>query len=240
MSWKEWIRLPLRLLPRGRVVPILSGELRGARWITGASTHGCWLGTYERHTQRLFREHVRPGSVVYDVGANAGFFTLLASRLAGKDGRVVAFEPLPQNLEVLREHVRLNDAGNVAILPLAVAAHEGRARFHSRASPSMGSLAQDGELEVPAESLDRLVASGQLPPPDFIKMDIEGGEAGALAGARDVLQRSGLTLLMSTHGYVQHERCWSILRDAGLTLTLLKDGAADGDYLILATNAACR
>ncbi len=71
-------------------------------------------------------------------------------------------------------------------------------------------------------------------------MDIEGGEDAALAGAAEVLQTPGLTLLLSTHGYAHHEHCWALLRDAGFELQLARDGAADGDYLILAARSSGR
>src|SRR5216684_2115948 len=102
------LRLPLRLIPRGAIVRIVSGELRGWQWIVHSATNGCWLGTYERHVQRLFRQRLRPGAVALDVGANVGFFTLLASKLVGSAGHVYAFEPLPRNLYYLERHVRLN------------------------------------------------------------------------------------------------------------------------------------
>lgn len=76
----EWaLRLPFRLLPKNAVLPVLSGKLRGNRSIVGAATHGCWTGSYERLAQSVFGERIRPGSVVYDIGANAVVFTLLAS-----------------------------------------------------------------------------------------------------------------------------------------------------------------
>lgn len=235
MTIGNLLRLPLRMVPDGWIVPILSGPLHGGRWITGSSPHGCWLGTYERHTQELFRKHVKPGSIVFDVGANVGFFTLLASRLAGSAGRVFAFDPLPRNLEFLREHVRLNDAVNVTVIPLAIAAGPGSARFFTGENPSQGLVASEGEIEVSMDSLDRLFGSGTVPRPDFIKMDIEGGEDNALAGAAEVLRLRGLTLLLSTHGWEHHEHCWSLLERAGFELRLARDGSADGDYLIVAS-----
>lgn len=92
------IRLPLRLVPPSKIMRIRSGALQGAKWIAGSAPHGSWLGTYERHVQRLFCERIHPGDVVLDIGANVGFFTLLASKLAGPDGHVHAFEPVPRNL----------------------------------------------------------------------------------------------------------------------------------------------
>lgn len=232
------VRLPLRLVPRQAVVRIRSGELRGWRWIAGSATNGCWLGTYERHMQHLFRERIRPGAIVFDVGANAGFFTLLASKLAGASGRVYAFEPLPRNLYYLERHVRLNDLANVTVEALAVAATSGEAHFRTAAHASMGGLAEGGNLRVVTASLDDLIASDRIPRPDFIKMDIEGAEGDALRGAADLLGSGPLTIALSTHGYQQHELCWSILKNAGLDVELLRDGAADGDYLIVATSRA--
>jgi FkbM family methyltransferase len=229
------IRLPLGLMSPQSVVRIRTGELHGWRWIAGSSTNGCWLGTYERHMQRLFREHIRPGATVFDVGANAGFFTLLASKLAGDSGRVYAFEPLPRNLDFLERHIALNELANVHVEALAIAATSGEAHFRIAHHASMGGLSEEGDLRVVTASLDDLIASGRAKHPDFIKMDIEGAESDALRGAKELLAARPLTIALSTHGWQQHETCWAILGDAGFNLDLLKDGAEDGDYLILAT-----
>jgi FkbM family methyltransferase len=233
--FSKMIRLPLRLISPESVVRIRTGELQGRRWIAGSSTNGCWLGTYERHMQRLFREHIRPGATVFDVGANAGFFTLLASKLAGDSGRVYAFEPLPRNLEFLERHIQLNELANVQVEPLAIAAMSGEAHFRIAPHASMGGLSEGGDLRVVTASLDDLIATGRATRPDFIKMDIEGAESEALRGAKDLLAGGALTIALSTHGWQQHETCWTTLADAGFKLELLRDGAEDGDYLILAT-----
>ena len=228
------IRLPLRLVPPRAVIRILSGPLRGKRWVAGAATHGCWLGTYERDTQRAFQRLVRPGDVVYDVGANVGFFTLLASHLAGPEGRVYAFEPVARNLALLRRHIELNEITNVEISPVAVAERAGAARFSVAASPAMGGLATEGGIEVPTVTLDEIAAATR--PPSFIKMDIEGGESAALIGARHLLRASRPTILLSTHGYEQNALCVELLKSEGYRIEVLRDGAADGNYVILALN----
>ncbi|MDP9360123.1 MAG: FkbM family methyltransferase [Acidobacteriota bacterium] len=196
---------------------------------------GSWLGTYERHVQRLFCERVRPGDVVFDIGANAGFFTLLASSLVGPAGHVYAFEPLPRNLYYLERHVRLNDVTNTTIQSLAIASTTGAARFRSGPNASMGKLSDGGELHVLTASLDDLIANSIVRTPAFIKMDIEGAESDALSGASGLLAGTGLTIVLSTHGHKQHEQCWSVLQNAQFDLDLIRDGTADGDYLILGT-----
>lgn len=227
------IRLPLRLIPRDAVLRVLSGPLRGRRWIAGAATHGCWLGTYERFVQRIFVEHVRPGSVVYDVGANAGFFTLLSSKLAGPSGAVYAFEPMERNLRYVREHLRLNRVENVHVVPMAVSDRIGPVRFAAAHNPAMGGLAAAGEIEVQSTTLDELAST--IAPPSFIKMDIEGAEHAALSGAVEVLRRARPVILLSEHGWEQHERCGRLLESLDYELKLLVDGASDGNYVVLAT-----
>src|SRR5438128_664952 len=92
------LRLPLRLIPSQARMRVLQGGLKGKTWIAGSCTHGCWLGTYEFEKQILFQQVVTEGSVLYDLGANVGFYTLLASSLVGSRGHVYAFEPVPNNL----------------------------------------------------------------------------------------------------------------------------------------------
>ena len=76
--WAKVIRLPLRTVPPGTVVPILTGRLRGRKWIVGSGDHSCWIGSYELEKQRAFAQVVHPGETVFDLGANVGFYTLLA------------------------------------------------------------------------------------------------------------------------------------------------------------------
>jgi FkbM family methyltransferase len=236
---RQWIgkiiRLPLRLMPRSAVVSIRSGELRGWRWIAGSSTNGCWLGTYERHVQTLFREKVRPGAIVLDIGANVGFFTLLASKLVGTAGHVHAFEPFPRNLYFLERHIRMNSLSNVTVHSLAITSQSGAARFERGENASQARLADGGGIPIRTASLDDLLSDKVVRAPDFIKMDIEGAEGDALRGATMLLGATGLTIVLSTHGHEQQEQCCSILRNANFNLELLRDGADDGDYLVVAT-----
>lgn len=209
------LRLPLRLLPGTAVVRVCSGALRGARWIVGSSTHGCWLGTYEADKQRAFAAHLHPGLTVYDVGANVGFYSLIASRVGGA---VVAFEPVPRNLNFLRRHLELNGAANARVVAAAVGAANGTVHFDFGAHPSCGRVACSGNLEVAMVSLDQLLAEGSVPEPDLIKIDVEGAEADVLAGAERLLRRRHPTIFLATHGQAVHDRCVAILTDHGYEL----------------------
>jgi FkbM family methyltransferase len=227
------LRYPLRWIPKGISVPILQGRLKGKKWIIGSSAHGCWLGSYEYEKQRRFAQEVDSGSVVYDVGANVGFYTLLASELAGPKGQVIAFEPLPRNLRYLYRHLTLNRISNVEVIEAAVADQSGVLAFHEGPHNAMGRLSEDGQLEVQAVSLDLLYANQRIPKPDFIKIDIEGGEFRALQGAKHLLTEAHPVLFLATHGQEIHRQCLELLREFGYWPTSLTERAVqDTDELI--------
>jgi FkbM family methyltransferase len=211
------LRLPLRLLPGDMEIRILQGPLRGYRWIVGSATHGCWLGSYEQAKQRRFAASVRPGMVIYDLGANVGFYSLLASALTGANGQVFSFEPSERNLAYLRRHIQRNRIANCTVWPVAVGADEGKACFHEGGGSCEGHLAAEG-TPVRVISLDARVASGELPPPDLIKCDIEGGELNALRGAASTLVKHRPTIFLATHGEKVRRECHELLRSLGYGL----------------------
>src|SRR5262249_52878254 len=138
------LRLPLRLIPRNTEVRILQGPLRGKKWIAGSSVHGCWLGSWEYSKQKIFAATVRPGSVVFDIGAHVGFYSLLSSVLVGPEGQVFSFEPVPENLVSLRRHLSLNGVQNCTVLPFAVSDSSGTAQFTLGDGSSQGGFAVSG------------------------------------------------------------------------------------------------
>jgi protein-L-isoaspartate O-methyltransferase len=123
------LRAPLRLIPPSTVVPILQGALRGKKWTVGSATHGCWLGSYEYRKQKALRREMKTGQVVYDIGANVGFYSLLASVIVGETGHVYSFEPFPENLRELRKHLEMNRIRNCTVIDAAVSSADGEAIF---------------------------------------------------------------------------------------------------------------
>jgi len=196
-------RLARRVLPRTTVS--LAHVEPGLRLTVSLRRHVMFwsggLARFEPYTVRALRAAVGPGDTVFDVGANIGFFATLLSRLVGPDGRVLACEPEPENQALLRRNLDRNGCGNVALVGSAIGPEPGIARFsldeatgatgHLGDSPTAGELAVGtGKvrlIETPVETIDslcdRLGAA-----PDVIKMDIEGGEIDALAGATRTLR----------------------------------------------------
>lgn len=219
-------RYPLRILPGTMTVPILQGPLRGKKWIVGSQRHAFWLGIYEPHMQKVIAEEVKPGGIFFDVGANVGFYSLLASALVGR-GKVFAFEPLPSNVTYLKRHLALNAVENVEVFELAICDQVGSACFEQEGSGAMGHLQSQGSLRVTTATLDALLQEQRIAPPTCIKMDIEGAEAKALIGAQECFRRHKPVLFLATHGVEIRKECCDRLRSWNFELQTIGQASQD-------------
>jgi FkbM family methyltransferase len=189
-----------RVLPEhDTVVVVRDGPAVGIRLpIRPREEKFYWTGTYERSVQQALVRLLRPGNVVWDIGAHIGFFALLSARLVGPTGEVHAFEPFPDNRRRLADAVALNVGGRVVVHPEAVAAKPGSAHLHARGSSTMWSLDGSGGAAVgPAVScttLDDLMR--RIPAPALVKIDAEGLEIDVLRGGAVLLARHRPTVLI--------------------------------------------
>jgi FkbM family methyltransferase len=213
-------RLAHRVLDRFEL-PILSGPNRGKRWRVGSGVLGCWVGFYEAPEIAVFGALIEPGSTVFDLGAHSGYFTLLAARLVGPKGRVIAAEPLPANLAALRRHVEANRLTNVTVVDRAIGKTDDGVIAFSADSVGKGyGAAVTGvwsnveDMKVRTTTIDRLVGDG-LPNPDVVKMDVEEMEAQALEGATGVLEACRTVWLISFHERKVAGRCVEMLIATG-------------------------
>ncbi len=155
-----------------------------------AVTPGLRSGRYEPHLTAVFERYCRPGMTVVDVGANLGYYTLLAAALVGPSGKVVALEPNSENCRLLLSSLRLHDTGNVQLVPVAADAATGWA-YYSTHVGSNGGLIDDQDLlahpgvVVPTFRLDDIVTG----PIGLLKMDVEGAEGRVVKGAARIIER---------------------------------------------------
>jgi FkbM family methyltransferase len=202
-------RIPLKLVPDNRIVRVKSGINKGRLWITGSgTTHGCWIGNYEADHAIALPQLVKRGTVVYDVGCHAGYYTLALSQLVGDSGHVFAFEPSGRSVYFLRRHLELNMIRNVTVVQVAISDGSGIISFDGFHQTSARAYL------VPSMSLDEFIASGN-PPPAFLKMDIEGAEESALKGAAGLLSRGECTWMLATHSDALRIGCRELMQSYG-------------------------
>lgn len=201
-----------KLVPRDSLtwVQVQRGAAQGI-WLhlhprTG---HEYFRGDVEPEVQTALQKHLRPGMTFYDIGANIGFFSLLAARLIGPHGHVVAFEADPEIVSRLREHVTRNQGTSVTVEEKAVWSSSDPvvfARADATTSPDRGlghvlthttSETSCDTIRIQAIALDEYVAKSSAP--DFIKCDVEGAEIEVFRGAPNLLSEKKPSVLCELH-----------------------------------------
>jgi FkbM family methyltransferase len=224
-----------RAAPTGLTqVKIAAGDLAGYSMLIDMQVEkDYWLGTYEPELQTALRELIKPGMVIYDVGANIGYVSLLLAKATGETGKVYAFEALPENVERWRRNVALNGMeARLSLFAGAVTQTSGLVRFLVHSSGGMGKAAgsagrrakYQSEISVPGISLDEFVYGQGNPSPQVVKMDIEGGEVLALPGMRRVLEEARPLMLMELHGPESSRVVWERLNYAGYRIFWMRHG----------------
>ena len=202
-------------------VSIAAGAAKGFKMVLDLHKEkDYWLGTYEPNLQFAAARFIHPGDVVYDIGANIGYVSLICAKQCGENGKVFAFEPLPENVKRLKENVEVNGLETyVNVVQSAVIESVKAATFLVHPSGSMGktvgSSGRDeryiGKVKVPGISLDAFVYDQGHPPPDVIKLDIEGGESNALRGMKRLLGQERPLMLIELHGKKAAIQAWNLL-----------------------------
>lgn len=145
---------------------------------------------WEPFLTQVFRRYIRRGMRVADVGANVGYYTMLAASLVGSEGEVFAFEPNSENCRLLLQSAAANEFTNIHLFPLALAQSVGHTWFSTHIGsnggliPASRSAATGYGSIVPTARFDSLIK----PPLDFMKMDVEGAEFGVLRGGEELIR----------------------------------------------------
>ena len=171
------------------------------------------LGVYEKNETELFRSKIKPAMTIIDIGANLGYYTVIASCSAGERGLVIAFEPEPNFFKLLSKNIIRNNLKNVAIFEMAIADKNGEADlFLSEENKGNNSLISSEKLDsfvsVKTATLDDFLSAKKIAMVDMIKMDIEGAEILALEGMKNTLAkyRPLLFLEFSPHSIIKINR----------------------------------
>lgn len=172
-----------------------------------AQAYGTLSGNHEPMVAEALRRTLPDGGVFIDVGANAGFTSMLAARIVGSGGTVVALDPQAECAAAVRAHAALNGFGHVHVVEAAAAEAGGEAEIIVVKDSLWTRLASVGEHEleqrrdvVRTVALDDLVSSGEAPAPDVVKIDVEGAELEVLAGMKELLRTRRPIVICEMHG----------------------------------------
>jgi FkbM family methyltransferase len=224
-----------RAAPHGLTrISVAAGGLAGATLLLDLQEEkDYWLGTYESELQSAVAELVQPEMVAYDVGANIGYISMLLARRSGEKGQVFAFEALPANLERLRLNVALNGLqAQVQVVEAAVTNRSEAVQFLVGPSGGTGKAAGSAgrqteykqAITAPGLALDDFVYDQGNPPPQVVKMDIEGGEVLALPGMHRLLKEAHPMMLLELHGPEAARVAWDELSQAGYRICRMEAG----------------
>lgn len=166
------------------------------------------MSSHEHASIARLASVVPKGAVVYDIGANLGLYSIALARLAGPQGRLYCVEANPVCLYFLQMNLALNKVPSFEILPAAVSDGSASVDFTINYRNLMVGTASDlpylgkpgHRVGVTTLSIDDAIARYELPPPDFVKIDIEGAEGAAIRGMRQTIERHAPTILVEIHG----------------------------------------
>ncbi len=175
----------------------------------------------EGDVDMFIRENLQPGDVFVDCGANVGYYTILASRIVGGDGRVVSFEANPLTFEYLKRNVEINNCTNVDMFNLAVYDVEGERLFldFSEGFFCLSKISDRGKISVKTTTLQKKLTDLGVDKVKILKLDIEGSEYRALIGANGILERVRFVVLECSK---DEDKIFNFLERMGFSIRKMK------------------
>ena len=161
------------------------------------------VGTYEPQICEYLMNTISEGMVVIDIGANNGFFSLLAADLVGELGKVICFEPNPTTFDILQQNISLNNYKNIISSQIAISNIEGKVQMSNRTNNALNTLAFtscDSSIDVNTNTLDKSFKNLSINECHLIIMDIEGAEWLAIQGMENTIAKNpNLEFIIELH-----------------------------------------
>ena len=174
---------------------VIVKEIQGSRMYLdtrdkGVSPELALMGVREALFTRAFQGSLREGDCVLDIGANIGYYALMEARLVGPRGQVYAIEPVPHNMQLLEDSIRLNNYGNIETFRLAIGQTDSVAKMYLSDHPNWSSFYPPrrvtGTIDILISSVDSFLKGKRLP--GLVRMDVEGYEYEIILGMRGLLE----------------------------------------------------
>lgn len=223
---------------------IEAGPAQGCRMKRRAASNDYASGAVEMPVQRCIASTIQPGHVFFDIGANVGFFSLVAASSSNRSCRIFAFEARRSAARMLRRNLRANGMHG-AVWEVAVGDHEGEVDLMVGEHPGGATIARDvaepgaKPLRVPSITIDAAIESGRLPDPDVVKIDVEGAELAVLRGMARTLRRARPVVVFevdapsSADAEQRYASVVSVLADSGYLCTRLEPSYQDTGWHVI-------
>lgn len=192
LEW--WSRIILALKFRGKG-PLIVKNIQDSKMYLnikdkGVSRELALADIRERLLTETLQNELKKGDCVLDIGANIGYYALMEARLVDSQGKVYAVEPVPRNIQLLEDNIRLNGYGNIEIFQIAIGKDEGTLPMYISDHPNWCSFYPSGnvlgQIDVAVNSLDRFLKGKRCP--DVLRMDVEGYEYEVVNGMHSILK----------------------------------------------------
>jgi len=182
-------------------------------------------GTWEPYTTDILKRILREGMIIVDIGANIGYYSLLAASLVGETGRVYAFEPEPHNYNLLKRNISANGYTNIEAHQKAVSSKAGKRALYVGTQSGTHSLFNVRETTTKSVMVDLVVMDEffreRKKNVDIVKVDVQGAEMDVLMGMQNVIQNNDHLRLLTefepdlTHAEFSLKEYWDRLTEYG-------------------------
>lgn len=160
-----------------------------------------YLDVFEQHESSLVKGYLKRGMTFVDVGANVGYYTLMAASLVGAEGRVLAFEPSPYAFDRLASAIKKNLLAQAQVTQIGLSDTPGELQLFipkivGNHSPSMIANEGGAPINVPVRRLDDYLTMAGINHVDLMKIDVEGYEPNVLRGAEGYLKAGNISAIL--------------------------------------------
>lgn len=227
----------LLLKTGGKIQAIQYGSASGVNLVIGEHITEVYLsGLYEPDVQAALVAHLRPGDVMYDIGASIGFFSLLGGKIVGQKGRVYSFEPAPHAFKILLEQINANNFNWVMPFQQCLSDRRRKVVFAVTGNAYGSSIVSPDHRKFPTiefetTTIDEVIKNESLIPPTLIKIDVEDEEGNVFLGATETLNKFHPTIICEIHSSKSGRVVCPILEDYGYSCRVL--GEPDYDWHII-------